>query len=127
MAKFNNLQELNYMWDSIRTYDSPGGALYPACRVYGAPRCYTRIQKTKVPPHGRSISIRAHQLALLWSLQCLALPEDLETSHLCGNKACILPGHLRAEPHYVNMQRTECHRWRNCTGHPQEYPDMCVL
>ena len=40
-------------------------------------------------------------------------------SHLCGNRLCVRPLHLNAEPLSVNASRRRCHRQRSCTGHHQ--------
>ena len=112
------------MYECISDNTHPGAkALYPNCIEYGAADCYTRIEK-RVPPRDVRISMRAHRVALLWKYQILAFPENMETSHLCGNKSCVKLDHLHAEPHFINCQRTECHRNRVCS---QEHHPNCIL
>ena len=126
MSKFKTLEEVKFMYDCILSNTHPGGQLYPKCVEYGAGDCYTRMDKI-VPPRQVRISMRAHRIALLWKLQLLNVPDSCETSHLCGNKACVKLDHLNAEPHFVNCQRTECHLDRVCSQtHPTGYP-KCVL
>lgn len=41
--------------------------------------------------------------------------EQIDVSHICNNKKCILKEHLVLEPHVSNMNRNECFRRGFCT------------
>ena len=40
-----------------------------------------------------------------------------EASHLCHNKKCLHPQHLRWEPKWLNAEREECRLMGYCKGH----------
>lgn len=64
---------------------------------------------------------RAHRLS--WFLAGNALPEDLMNvvDHICFNRSCVRPSHLRVVPNVVNSRRhhPECTCWRVC-GFPRK-------
>lgn len=60
-------------------------------------RGYGRILN---PPTGRLIKV--HRLA--WALLRGKPPNGTETRHLCGNKICVNPRHMRQGTHQENMQ-----------------------
>jgi hypothetical protein len=66
-------------------------------------------------------AIQAHRWA--WELVNGPVPEGMVIDHMCGNKLCVLPKHLRAVTQQVNIMagkhnidnRTHCNQ-----GHPFE-------
>ena len=42
--------------------------------------------------------------------------EQLDVSHLCNNKKCILIEHLVHEPHCININRHDCFQKGNCSN-----------
>ena len=65
----------------------------------------------------------AHRIAYL--LESGAIPAGCEIDHVCGNRRCVNPDHLRAVPHAVNVKSADYvtnHRnrvKRECLrGHP---------
>jgi hypothetical protein len=54
------------------------------------------------------IRIGAHQVVALYNNRRIDLDEK-DSSHLCGNKLCILDQHIVLEPHDVNLSRKKCH------------------
>lgn len=63
----------------------------------------------------------AHQVS--WMLLNGPIPAGLEMDHICRNKGCVRPDHLRAVTHQQNI------RYRVCSmickrGHPLEDPNL---
>ena len=50
---------------------------------------------------GRWKHVRTHRL--LYEVFVEPIPEGMEIDHLCGNRACCAPGHLRAVTHAENL------------------------
>ena len=63
--------------------------------------------------NGERYRIGIHQIVAFHNNHILALPENLETSHLCGEKLCVLDEHIVLESKPINMQRKDCHRKGN--------------
>ena len=53
------------------------------------------------------------------------IDKDLEASHLCHNKVCILGDHINFEPHSINNNRKACVNTGWCLGHGK-FPDCLI-
>ena len=53
--------------------------------------------------------------------------EEIEASHLCHNKHCVLVDHISGEPHRINNSRKACVNEGFCMGHGRYPPCMVHL
>ena len=51
-------------------------------------------------------------------------PDELECSHLCGNKCCINAEHLVFEKHDVNQERIHCQNQGMCC---KSHRPFCII
>ena len=116
--KFLNISELKFWHERA---ENSARRTPEGCLLLGAAGNYSYQEREKSP--GVPVWAYAHQVALMMYLKSCKMPKGSEASHLCGHKSCIEPGHLRAEPHWVNQKRIRCHgrkrsrRGRFCYGH----------
>jgi hypothetical protein len=65
---------------------------------------------------------QAHRIS--YRLHCGDIPEGMEIDHLCRNRGCVNPDHLRVVPHRENMRVSDTEMGRNAAklvckrGHP---------
>ena len=74
---------------------------------------------------GEVTVLYAHQLALLFGMKLLGLPDKKQVSHRCGKKSCINFRHVVLESQSQNKSRDICHKNRICRGHIPQPP--CVV
>ena len=115
MSKFHNIEEVQWLYEHIKTDLVRTGT----CDIYrGVPDKYPDLKK-RLGPAGREVRISGQKLTLLVKLNKTELEKGLECSHLCHNKGCMNTEHIVAEPHYVNMDRKRCQIERADLGSPQ--------
>lgn len=112
-----------------RLFVSPGSHISDngVCLLYdGCPRGdgYSTIS-FRDPVTGSVRSSSVHRLSVMLGQGNLDLPQNLDASHLCHNKTCILAEHISLEPRRVNCQRRMCVSAGKCHGHG-DYP-ACLL
>lgn len=124
--KFDTLNELMFWHERA---ENSAKRTPEGCLLLGAKGGYSYQGREKAP--GVLVWAYAHQVALMVYLKAPHIPKGTEASHLCGNKACIEPTHLRPEPHWVNQRRTKCHgrkrmrKGRFCYGHTGYTKCLC--
>ena len=80
-------------------------------------------------PDGKRGKINVARLSKMLEIKEIYLDKNFDSSHLCHNSLCILPGHIHLEPHEVNNSRQFCVAVHKCTTHKLygvKYPD-CLL
>ena len=60
-------------------------------------------------------AIRAHRFS--WELHNGSIPEDKIIDHICHNRRCVNPDHLRVVTHAENMENLSGPRADNTSGH----------
>lgn len=68
----------------------------------------------RYPIGGKRYGIRAHRLA--YHLTTGAIPEDKQVDHLCHNRQCVNPKHLRVVTHKQNQENLAGAQPRNKSG-----------
>ena len=69
--------------------------------------------------------VRVQRLIVMIYLHVEELPQEIEISHLCHERACVKFDHLNIESRSINLQRIACCTTKKCKGHDNE-PD-CIL
>ncbi len=69
-------------------------------------------------------TLYVHRIAYLVKERLVALPEGTEISHLCHNRRCVEPSHLRAEEHITNVERQHCKKQNSCT---KNHTPHCII
>ncbi len=59
--------------------------------------------------------VPAHRFA--WELTYGAIPDGAQVDHVCHNRACINPGHLRLATNALNLQNRAALNRNNTSGH----------
>ncbi|KAK7443978.1 hypothetical protein BaRGS_00040433 [Batillaria attramentaria] len=113
-----------------RLYVCPGYVLAAngICQLFqgcAGPNGYMRLSY-RHPVSGQVTSTTAHRAAVMVARGCLGLPPHLDASHLCHNKACILPTHISLEPREVNCQRRGCITAGQCLVTPPFLTVCCT-
>ena len=62
-----------------------------------------------------------HKLLCMLVHNVVEMPENLDISHICGNKQCCNPQHLRVETRRQNSFRCKCHTQKRRFGHIPRY------
>lgn len=107
-------------------------AINGVCLLYnGSPRAdgYIKISY-RHPETGISTTSTVHRMSSMLSRGTFQLASNLDASHLCHNRTCILLDHISLEPRAVNCQRRLCVKEGRCLRHRREegsfYPE-CLL
>lgn len=64
--------------------------------------------------NGKRHGIRAHRLA--YELTNGTIPTDMQVDHLCHNRSCVRPAHLRVATHKQNQENLAGAQTRNKSG-----------
>lgn len=65
--------------------------------------------------HANGRKRSTHRLA--WELEHGPIPSGMKIDHICGNRKCLRPNHLRLVTHAENLQNLTTIRTDNTTGH----------
>ena len=90
------------------------------------------IKSVRWPDIAQTKIERAHRLSFFISkhINKNDLPRyndaglEMDISHLCNNRLCLLPAHLCYEPHQVNVSRRRCFQTGHCF---QEHDPPCTF
>ena len=94
------------------------------CKLFDSSNEYSRVAY-KDPATGRRTTATVGRAVVMLRESTVFLQSGFDASHLCHNKACVLPEHISYEPHAVNNGRKTCVNEGMCLGHGQ-YPDCLV-
>lgn len=105
-------------WDKV---DKRGG-IHPVLRSH----CWVWIASVRKDGYGEfrygGRAEVAHRVS--YTLEHGAIPDGLDTDHLCRNRSCVRPSHLQAVTHKVNVQRgINVNRLKTHCPHGHEYSD----
>ena len=112
-----------------RIFVSPGFTLASngVCKLFsGTPSSNGYITLSfRNPVTGNVTSATVQRVVTMLHRGTLDLPRELDASHLCHNKTCIVLEHISMEPRKINSQRRRCVMEGQCLGHGV-YPE-CML
>ena len=84
---------------------------------------YSRV---RIYFRGKSIMVNRAKACMFVDNEYQPIPQDLQVSHLCHIKNCVLKEHLTMESAALNNSRKKCVEARVCLGH-NEAPDCIFL
>ncbi|KAK7498656.1 hypothetical protein BaRGS_00010033 [Batillaria attramentaria] len=95
-------------------YVLAGNGICQLFQGYAGPNGYMKLSY-RHPGSGQVTSTTAHRAAVMVARGCFDLPPHLDASHLCHNKACILPTHISMEPREaVKLCRPSAGLYQHC-------------
>ena len=85
---------------------------------------YSRV---RIYFRGKSIMVNRAKACMFVDNEYQPIPQDLQVSHLCHIKNCVLKEHLTMESAALNNSRKKCVEAQVCFGHTGEAPDCIFL
>ena len=123
MDEFWQKQKLKLFYKSDKSHNEKGCIVWTGA-TYASGYGYTNVKW----PSGEESRERIHRFAYMVEFQKtrdeipkFKGPEELECSHLCGNKCCINVHHLVFEKHDVNQERIHCQNQGICCKSHQPF------
>ena len=94
-----------------------------SCLIYGTDGKYNKFRRRT--ECGTDIVVNAHRLVLYIKMGSVNIPDEIQSSHLCHNKACINIDHIMPENKFLNRARRTCNQEGSCMGHAGAPP--CIF
>ena len=85
---------------------------------------YSRV---RIYLRGKSYLVNRAKACMFADNNYEPLPPDLQVSHLCHIKNCVLQEHLTMESAALNNSRKKCAQAQVCLGHSGEAPNCIFL